>query len=122
MGYPLHRTMRVMGGHTNNPLAVLATLLAVAVYGEAFSTVIPERLPIYSRPSASATVVKSLERGQNVAIDVMISRAGSDWCLIREPGLKDATGYCLCSQLAGKPPPANQIRSVSAAGAAPGSS
>src|ERR1019366_1239534 len=105
MSFPSQRTARLTGGQTNNPLAVLAVaMLAAAVCAYAFSTVIPERLPVYSRPSASAPVVTSLERGQNVTIDVTISRAEGDWCLIRESGRKDATGYCLCSQLAGKEP------------------
>lgn len=66
----------------------------------ATASVIPENLPIRSQPSASAPVVKSLGRGQTVTVDLRVTGPEGAWCRIREPGLRDATGYALCSQLA----------------------
>lgn len=68
------------------------------------ATVIPEDLAIRSQPSASAPVVKSLTRGQSVAIDLRVTGPEGAWCRIREPGLQQAAGYALCSQLAEQQP------------------
>jgi hypothetical protein len=73
--------------------------LELPARGQETSKVIPEHTSIYSEPSAEARVTGTLEGGDRVHVDVMITGSDGSWCLVREAGGKNPAGYVGCREL-----------------------
>jgi uncharacterized protein YraI len=53
---------------------------------------------VYSGPSASSEVMRSLKKGTLVSVEIEMEGADGSWCGIAEQG-QSITGYVLCRQL-----------------------
>jgi len=63
------------------------------------ATVKLESLNLYSEMSTTSAVVKSLKKGDVVAIDLEIIGTGTSWCRVKELGPTSASGFVQCQYL-----------------------
>ncbi|HEX8925425.1 MAG TPA: hypothetical protein VF786_06505 [Terriglobales bacterium] len=80
-------------------ILVAITLTATASLCQQTSAVITPQASIYNQTSTKSRVLRTLELGQRVSVDMTISNAEGTWCLVREIEGKEKPGYIPCSQL-----------------------
>ncbi len=68
--------------------------------GAGKTLVIPDSLPVYSKPAAKGNVVKDLKKGEQVITDVELTGAdGVAWCNVRRESDETIVGYVKCEGL-----------------------
>jgi hypothetical protein len=80
-------------------VAVAFMLVATKSPCQQTSAVITPQAPVYSQTSTKSRVLRKLEQGQRVFIDMTIANSEGTWCLVREPESKEKPGYVPCAQL-----------------------
>ena len=67
------------------------------------ATVKVESAPVYSERRASAEVVRSLQKGDTVVVELSLAGEDGEWCSVREPDQKTTLGYMRCENLEREP-------------------
>jgi len=63
-----------------------------------------DTLAVHSRMSTTASVVKTLRKGDRVSVRLRVDGVEGAWCKIAESGQTNSLGYVLCSQLSSSRP------------------
>jgi hypothetical protein len=102
-------------------LPILCALGLATAVEAAQATVKNESLPVYSKMESTSSVVKTLQRGAVVIIEMSIMGDGGQWCSIHEADQKAGLGYVRCEMLEREPAPAPVNPAPAGAAAAPAS-